>query len=366
VFFLNRKKTFAYKDVSSSCKSVFSNLFTNFVPLQSDSVDLSIQLCIEDESSQRILIKFAHVVEVWEARKTEDGGILRSKVRRRHILVAEINASIQVVSIGFPGFAQPVESSDKVSYNLFAMQVAEVLSAKLAIDLVAFPLKPTTDYLLQDGLEGVVDLRRTLRFERGGKMDLDSESDKDAASALAQGLASTGVVISADAIRTAFRASEAQSIVLLWQKQRLLTRLSMRNSLPEVLFIWDEAERSLSLVDEILGKFARARRFIGSHGLADARKSIAAKPAEEIIRPSWLEQHFAISQDEALRLLLEACSLKLCVPVFRVRPDRVLQKLSGWVSSISEIPSTVHDEDGALVDSRSPANIEVGFKRVVQ
>jgi hypothetical protein len=51
--------------------------------------------------------------------------------------------------------------------------------------------------------------------------------------------------------------------------------------LPEILFIWNEAEPSLSLVEEILGRLAWARAFISSDGMRDAKEYIANAPEGE-------------------------------------------------------------------------------------
>lgn len=96
---LEAKSAFTYLDVSRTCRKAFKTLFESFEPLNSDSQDIVAQLCIDDSSSKRIFIKFAHMVEVWESKKTSEG-LLKSKVWRRHIMVVEINPAIQVVSIG--------------------------------------------------------------------------------------------------------------------------------------------------------------------------------------------------------------------------------------------------------------------------
>ncbi len=292
---LEVENSFTYKGTCEALTKSFATIIDSFQPLQSDARDLCPQLFINDVAAERFFIKFAHMVDVWETTPSPDDQQVKSKVRKRHIMVAEINSRTQLVSIHFPGFTQVVVGKERVTYSLFAQEAVQILESKTGLKLIPFRLKPVTDILLDDIDEGVVDLRRTLRFKRGGKMDLDSESDEDAASTLAQGLANTGVKISAEAIRLAFRSSEAQSVVLLWQKQQIITRASMRNSLPEILFIWNEVEPSQSIIDDILGRLSWARSYLVSDGMKKARDYVNQAQAGELLCPFWLEQQFAIT-----------------------------------------------------------------------
>jgi hypothetical protein len=265
----------------------------------------------------------------------------------------------------FRDFTHAVIGKDRQTYASFAQEIAQIIESQLTLKLQPFRLKPVTDILLEDKEQGVVDLRRTLRFKRGGKMELDSESDEDAASALAQGLANTGIKISAEAIRSAFRSSEAQSVVLLWQKQQIITRASMRGLFPEILFVWNEAEPTLSLIDDILARLSRARTYIGSDGIRDAREYISKAPVGEVLRPYWIEQRFAITRDQALQLLLEMSASGLCRVKFRIKlEDHRYSGLNPWVSSISEIPLALIDDEGHPIESRRPEHIEVAFQRI--
>lgn len=305
------------------------------------------------------------MVDVWEMMPSPDNQQVRTKIPKRHIMVAAINPRTQLVSIHFPGFTHAVIGKDRQTYASFAQEIAQIIESQLTLKLQPFRLKPVTDILLEDKEQGVVDLRRTLRFKRGGKMELDSESDEDAASALAQGLANTGIKISAEAIRSAFRSSEAQSVVLLWQKQQIITRASMRGLFPEILFVWNEAEPTLSLIDDILARLSRARTYIGSDGIRDAREYISKAPVGEVLRPYWIEQRFAITRDQALQLLLEMSASGLCRVKFRIKlEDHRYSGLNPWVSSISEIPLALIDDEGHPIESRRPEHIEVAFQRI--
>jgi len=178
---LESPEKFSYGQISTACKRAFGALLSSFIPLESDERDLHLQLCIDDSVSERVFIKFAHMVEVWETMPSADKQQLKIVAPQRHVMVAEFNPAQQLISISFPGFTQAVVGKDRVTYFTFAAQVVEILEKKLSLKLEAFKLKVVTDFMLDDKEQEVVDLRRTLRFKRGGKMDLDSESDEDAA-----------------------------------------------------------------------------------------------------------------------------------------------------------------------------------------
>jgi len=353
--------SFDFATIVRDCRAKFAALFDSFSPLDSTVRDLHPEIIIEDKESKRLFIKFAHMVEVYEFKKTNDG-LLRTPVWRRHVVVIRLDTSSQIVSIHFPGFSQPVNTKDeRVTYSKYAAQAVAFLREELSLELSGFQAKPVTDALLEDPHTEIVDLKRTLRFQRGGKMDLDSESDQDAASSLAQGLVASGIKISAEAIRQAFRASEAQSIVLLWKRTGLITRLSLRESFPELLFIWNEADPSLSLIADILTTFASARSLVGSR-TKEAVHHLLNLHAGEVIRPTWLEQQFALTGAHALRLLLDECAAQRFTTVFRIRPDKVAVP-GRWVDTLSDLPRSAVDLEGEFVSASDPENIEVGFRR---
>src|ERR1700722_8696955 len=57
---LESESKFTYQGILTACKRAFSALLSGFVPLQSDATDLHPQICIDDFSSERLFIKFAH------------------------------------------------------------------------------------------------------------------------------------------------------------------------------------------------------------------------------------------------------------------------------------------------------------------
>jgi hypothetical protein len=356
----------SYSSATASCLRSFPELSDGFVPLDSAESDIQPQLLLSDETSERIFLKFAHMVKVYENHVTTEG-LLRVEAKRRHVMVALIIPKLKIVAICFPGYTQAVPGDETVTYNAFALQIAKRLEEVLRVKLPPFKLKPTTDLLLDDPSEHIVDLRRTVRFRRGGRMALDSESDEDAASALAEGISNTtGFNLSPEVIRIAFRFSEAQSIVLLWQAQAIITRVSLRNSLPEVLFIWGQTPTSLTVIETVLARLAKANSLLDSDGLRSASAAIKDAPPGDVIRPGWLEQHFALRPQAAVELLLDSCSKKMCVPVFRVRSDRAVGVPSVWAESLTELPLIAHTEQGEPISARSPENVEVAFKRIAR
>ena len=187
------------------------------------------------------------------------------------------------------------------------------------------------------------------------------------ASALSQGLQNAGIRVSAADIRLAFRLSEAHAIVLLWQKQGIITRISLRFGLPEILFIWGEQESSTALIEDVLKRLARARDLTASDGMRGASQFVASASVGEVIRPAWVSQHFSITQDAAIEILLDACKKLTCRPVFRIKDEGGAPLSSRtWVTDISLLPSTYLDSDGNPVDSLRPENIEIAFERVAR
>lgn len=362
---LEAASPFTYSTVVNMCRAALQ-LFDGFSALDSSMKDLHAELCIDDKESERLFIKFAHMVEVYEFKKTPDG-LLKTPVWRRHVVVAQIDGPAQIVSVSFPGFSQPVHrGTDRVTYSKFAVQVVTFLKQTLAMTLEGFKAKSVTDILLEDVQAEVVDLKRTLRFQRGGKMDLDSESDQDAATSLSEGLIASGIKVSPEAIRLAFRSSEAQAIVLLWRQTGLITRFSFRDSLPEILFIWNEAEPSLTLIHKTLFKLAVARTLMGPSLIKEALTKLFELKNGDVVRPTWLEQQFALTYNQALKLLLDECSANRVITVFRMRPDRVAVSANNWVESLVDLPRHDVDANGDIVLPSDPSNIEIAFKRAVR
>jgi hypothetical protein len=68
---------------------------------------------------------------------------------------------------------------------------------------------------------------------------------------------------------------------------------------------------------------------------------------------------------QSLQLLLGASALHICAVRFRINSE--LHSVAGrnpWVASIAALPTDIKDDDGNLIPTRNPSDLEVAFEKV--
>ena len=144
-----------------------------------------------------------------------------------------------------------------------------------------------------------------------------------------------------------------------------MTRFALMAQGAEILFVWRTAGASSSLVDSILGKLLHYSKIIARPEVQAVRREILSIPLGNVVRPALVAQAHRISLTQVVEILNAAVARGSFVPLFRVNTDALLIEFANsWKRSVGDLPSTVTDEHGSIINLSIPNNIEVAFERV--
>lgn len=355
------------EQIQRKIQELFPRTIKGFVPLSSSETDLLPQCSIADPEGDRLLVKFVHLVEVWETEQISRRERVTRLVKRRHVVILTFRPSKRLVTVSFPGFTHGLIGDERKTYLDIALSVLNLVRTKFGYELESLKLKAAAETLLEDKSKDVIDLKRSALPLGGGKLTLDSQNSKlDAAVVLAESLRKEGGIdVTSAQVRTAFRSMEAGDLALLWQKIGVITRISFHGTEPEILFVWSASEPAISIVEQILSDFLVASENAPQSGVSHAREFLRAAVPGTIIRPSYLAQHFSLSGDAALGLMFAEAEHKSLAVRFRIKSSEQLVGFhNDWVRSVPEIPRELVNNRGEKIQGHDPSNIEIAFERV--
>ena len=358
----------SFSSLRTKIELIYPRTIASFDSLSSTEDGLLAQICVFDEEGDRVFLKFAHQVDVWETVIVSQREKVNKLIKRRHIVVLTLRPLQKLITVTFPGFTHGQVGDERKTYLDIALEVLSLVRDRLGLEIETFNLKSAIDFILDDPSKGVIDLKRSALPLGGGKLTLDSQdSNQDAAAVLADSLHKEGGIdVTAAQVRVALRSMEAGDIALLWQKTGVITRISLRGAEPEILFVWSASDPSLALSENILKELILAMRGAPVAGVKDARDFIRTSDIGTVIRPSYIGQRFTLAPDTALNLLFSEAQRKNLAVRFRVKTERqLIGQLNPWVQTISEIPTLVRVENDEELLGHDPKNIEIAFERVL-
>lgn len=362
-------KEIEYKALASDWRRRFASIIDNFSPLPREATaELHLQLCLIDDQSRRIFLKFAHQVNTWETVKTSGNRRVQQLFKRRHPVVIAVYCSLRLVVVSFPGFTQSgVGYKDRFNYAGIANDAARLLTEKSGLELTGFQAKNAIEKLLADPDSQVVDVKRSIKPQGGGRIVVDSWEDRsDLAQYLAKFFHGEGnLSVDPQGVRKLLQEGSVDDIWLMWLKFDLLTRFAFQQPVPEVLVVWRGAGPDLSKVEFTLQELATHLSAAMPSDTLAAVQEIEGVPTGNIVTPNGLAQRFNLSTDEALRVLMGAASRGHVEMRFRVRTSAILHEFENrWRRNLVEFPTQVVDEDGNVLDLADRSNLEVAFEKV--
>src|ERR1035437_276259 len=112
-------------------KGKLPSLERTFAPLGSGIRSIEPQMYLVDKENERVFLKFAHVVDVWETVTRTEQEQSKKRVPARHVIVAQFQPKLGVVTISFPGFTQALAGADRSAYSNFAKVAATFINDTL-------------------------------------------------------------------------------------------------------------------------------------------------------------------------------------------------------------------------------------------
>jgi len=106
-------------------------------------------------------------------------------------------------------------------------------------------------------------------------------------------------------------------------------------------------------------------RLVTKPGVSAIRKEMLASPLDQVVRPAMVAQQYGLPRADVVEILNAAVAKGNFEPRFRVNTDNLLIDFANtWRRTLGELPHSVSDEEGNLIDLTLPSNIEVAFQRV--
>jgi hypothetical protein len=360
---------FSFRETVGRIAEIYPKFVGSVRQVDSQAGDqLEPEVCLPDESQNRIYLKLVHQVEMsgWVSVSRTEKRL--KQFRKRHPVVLTFRPAEGLLTIGFPGFTYiaGVQHENRMLYPEIAAQGAEFLNTKLKIDCSPYNAKPAIDALLEEEPDEVMDFKRSVRPKKGGRFAFDAGEENKLTTALTEFLRLEGdIAVSEKQIRSLLRRSGASDIVLVWKRLQILTRVALLQDAPEFLFIWRDTGPSSAAVDSVLQKVIFYERLLAKPRVNAIRLDLLASPLDQVLRPALLAQHYGVSRIEVLEILNSAVKKGNFEPRFRVNTDALLVDFANtWRKSLSEFPRMVNDDRETVIDLTLPSNIEVAFQRV--
>jgi hypothetical protein len=357
-----------FRSLKGKIEAAYPNLVGGFREVDPKPGELEPQACIADDTQTRIYLKLVHQVEVsgWVLVNPKQKEF--KQFRKRHPVVVTLRAPDGLITISFPGFSSGpgLQRDDRLQYSKIADTGVEFLQQKLGIECLQFQAKQAIDLLLQEEPDEVFDFKRVVRPLKGGRFAFDAGEESKVTTALTDFFRTEGkITVDEKQIRDLLRRSAASDIVLLWRKSDIVTRFALMAHGAEILFIWRTAGASSSLVDSILGKLLHYSKISAQPKVQAVRQEILSTPIGRVVQPAVVAQTHRMPIIQVVEILNAAVARGNFVPLFRVNTDALLSEFANsWKRNVAELPATVTDEHGSVINLSLPANIEVAFERV--
>jgi hypothetical protein len=354
--------------LKSKIQSAFPSLMEGYRSVEARPGDLEPEAFLADDAQDRLYLKLVHQVEMSGWVLVDPKRKEYKEFRKRHPVVLTLRAAEGIATIAFPGFTygQGLQREDRLHYSAIADQGVEFARRKLGIECDQFQAKPSIDSLLQEEPEDVVDIKRIVRPQKGGRFSFDAGEESKLTTAVADYFKTEGKIqVNEKQVRELLRNSAASDIVLWWKKTDLVTRVALMEHSAEFLFIWRSAGASSSVVDSVLRKLVDYSRIVARPAVQALRRSLLSTPIGNTVQPAVVAQTNGVRPEEVAEILNGAVARGTFIPVFRVNTDALLIDFANpWRRNVAELPEVVTDEHGTTIDLKTPANIEVAFQRV--
>ena len=165
--------------------------------------------------------------------------------------------------------------------------------------------------------------------------------------------------------RKALGTSTANSVVLFWFDEKVVTRLQFWDIGTDMMFVWHGVPNTFRIVEEIVNLFQMTYQMLPFETTGGPLEWLSKLPAGEIARPAELSSMFGLTAEESRKSLLSAMQIGLLQPVYRVRTAALLIDYPNhWTKDPSALNGLFKIDGGDAIDGQDPRNIEVAFMRV--
>lgn len=336
------------------------------------STHFNLKLSFVAQTSTCITLTLEHTVRVLE---WVDSGPLSKKKQEnsvRHPIVIRLYSEHGIAAFFYPGFHQGTATprGEGISYEALLKDAMSFIGDLLSINFSALPVRDCIKVLL----EGANTRMRVVRSEVdgvSGRVSLSSAfQEKPVEEVLADYLGPQlspelrALVV--DLGRKALGTSTANTVVLYWYEEKIVTRLRFWEIGTDMLFVWHGVPNSFRIVEDIVNLFQTTYKMLPESGDSENPLDWLSKlEAGRVVRPAEIASDFALSPEKSREVLLSAMSIGLLKPVYRLRTNLLLIKTpNDWIKNPSDLNYVFEADNGEMFDGRIPSNVEVAFLRV--
>lgn len=331
-----------------------------------------------DRFDRGFVLTISHTVEVidWV---TAENGESQSKQRRyiRHPINIRIYESDAVALISYPGFSQGAAASrsTRVAYQGLAEDVIQYLNTHCKIVFSTFPVEKCL-HLLAVASNSRVKIVRTDLEPPNGRLNISSAykvasvEDIFLRSFLRPVLTRLNVEINDSdlhkIVAEVMHQAQTNSMTVSWVREGVVTRVDFWTIGAELLFIWNDVESSVFIVDSIVDLLVSVSKQLAKTHLSDLWDWLSKLDSESVLSIGNIVSKFNIQEAEAKEVLFKSISLGMFEPVYRLATTELLMESSNdWTEKLSSLSALFTTESGHEIDGGNPANIQVAFRKVL-
>lgn len=318
-----------------------------------------------------ISLTYEHPVSVREWYETSEEN---RKVRQntvRHPIIVRLYIGQGIAAFFYPGFSQgnATKRENQINYRDVVADVMAQLRDKLGVSFIPLPTRECVKVFVE-GTNARVRVVRSDADAGSGRVALTSAfQEKAVEEVLADYLAPH---LDADlrsriavAARKALVTSTANSVVLFWFQEKIVTRLNFWDIGTEMLFVWHGVPSSYRIVEEIVGLFQTTFELLPQTPEQESSiRWITELTPGAVILPVHFAGQFHLDNEGARRELIQAMRIGLIQPVYRIRTNELLHETpNDWTQSLTSLNRVFHSDSGPI-DGTNPQHIEVAFMRV--
>ncbi|MGB8421627.1 hypothetical protein [Paraburkholderia sp.] len=347
--------------------------------IRTDTTEFRVVYAVDNSNWQSITVEHSVPVREWVTSADGKTKTLR-ELTLRHPIVLRLYAvedKHRVLIASFPGFSQGggIKIKERLSYEVVVTELVTSVARSLGIVVRSFPLLRCLNLLAEGESKRVRIVDSNVHSGQAGltfSSRVQSRSVNDVVNDFlfphlkAELGERVNEAVFRKAVTEAFRHSTYNSIVALWEREQVVTRIQFWPTGAEFLFIWHGAASSYGLVESILAPLSNISRALEDPTEAGTWSWLTSLAVDHIVTLASVCTELGISKDVAQSALLHAINAGLIEPVYRIKTGELLLEMqNGWTSALSSLSRKFTTANNEEINGCDPQNIEVAFRRVV-
>lgn len=288
----------------------------------------------------------------------------------RHPILIRLYVDQGIAAFFYPGFSQgsATPRGETISYEELLADAMAFIGSLIDVSFTALPVRQCLKVFVEGANTRVRVVRSDVEAVSGRVSLSSSFQEKAVEEVLLDYLGELPDEVRAlvlDRGRKALGTSTANSVVLFWFDEKVVTRLQFWDIGTDMMFVWHGVPNTFRIVEEIVNLFQMTYQMLPFETTGGPLEWLSKLPAGEIARPAELSSMFGLTAEESRKSLLSAMQIGLLQPVYRVRTAALLIDYPNhWTKDPSALNGLFKIDGGDAIDGQDPRNIEVAFMRV--